>query len=171
MANAVPYPLSAAARSSIAGARAGRALGESRAALDVSGWLPRRAQACPGALWEMLEIRGEEWRQVERRLLALAERAFAADGYDTGVAELDLGALADRVDDPSSARGLRLRHAYLSYATESEDEGRRTRLADALDAAKKAGLDVDALRAECLAIIGGWRVDELPTDATTLRGR
>lgn len=119
-------------------------------------------QAASGHLWSMVTRAGSDPRDVERRLIALAAAAFEADGYDTGAMDFDLSQLADHVADPKWKRVLRLRHAYLSFATEPSCARRRGQLHDAIADAVAHGVQIEAVRAECAGTIGGWPCEPLP---------
>jgi hypothetical protein len=126
-------------------------------------------QAAAGWIWTALDRRCDDPRLAERRMLALVERAFEADGYDTGSMDSDLRDIADHIGDPKRAAELRLMHAYLSYATEPWQAHRREQLARALRE-RAAGLDVAAVRDACTALMGSWSTEPLPLEADEVPG-
>ncbi len=96
----------------------------------------------------------------------LAERGFAADGYDDGSYELSFAALADDLerDDPGFAAQLRLVHAFMDYAATPWEDYDRAQLRAALRVAVELELDIEGLRGLCLPIIGDYYKGELPLE-------
>lgn len=125
-------------------------------------------QLASGLLWTMITGRKADPRAVERRMIELAAYSFTADGYDTGSMDFDLAQLADHIDDPIWQRELRLRHCYLSYATNNGDERSRANLQRALRDAAAHGVDRAAIYDQCCAMIGDWPTEPLPRTAAEL---